>query len=133
MVLSPDERHLADLINQERIQAGRQALRLDPLLTNVAQERSRDMLVRNYFSHTDPVSQAPLAPALLRSYGLDIPYGENLFKSAPYQPGLPDEAMRLLMADLAHRDIILSTDWTAMGVGIANGDAVIITQIFGVR
>jgi uncharacterized protein YkwD len=131
--LSPDERHLADLINQERSRAGKQILPLDSILTTVAQERSRDMLVRNYFSHTDPVSQVPLAPSLLRRYGLDIPYGENLFKSAPYQPGLADEAMRLLMSDPAHRDIILSADWTAMGVGIVSGEAVIITEIFGVR
>jgi len=133
MALSAEERRLSDLIDSERVRAGLPPALLDAALMLVARERSQDMLARHYFSHNDPLSQTPLAPRLLHQHGLDIFWGEALFTSGSPQPAVGDEAMRAFMGDPAHRDIVLGPTWTAKGIGVASGAAVIITVLFGVK
>ena len=131
---SSDEQEMYTLINLARARAGAPIVAADPTLQAIAQTRSRDMLARHFFAHTDPVTNEPLAQILLRRLGLNIPYGENIFFSAAYDAAFADEAMQWLMADAPHRDNILRADWTDVGVGVASdGQTTIATQIFGVK
>jgi uncharacterized protein YkwD len=109
-------------INIERANAGEPALAVDGCVTYVAELRSSDMAMRNYFSHTSPDGTG--AFDLLDAY--DVPHGwagENLARN-----NYPDDqsvavAIRALMASPGHRDNILSTNYTALGVAAVNDGA----------
>ncbi len=109
---------LFNAINGQRVQNGESPLAADGCVTYVAQLRSNDMATRNYFSHTSPDGTG--AFDLLDAYG--VPHGwagENLARN-----NYPDDqsvgvAIRDLMASPGHRDNILSTNYTALGVGFA--------------
>ena len=49
-----DEQLLVTLTNQARAAAGLPALTVDPVLTDMARWRARDMIDKNYFSHSIP-------------------------------------------------------------------------------
>ena len=110
---------LFNAINDQRVQNGESALAADGCVTYVAQLRSSDMAARNYFSHTSPDGTS--AFDLLDANG--VPHGwagENLARN-----NYPDDqsvavAIRDLMASQGHRDNILSTNYTALGVGFAD-------------
>ena len=48
------EAELIALTNRSRASVGLKALRVDPDLTSIARWRSKDMIERDYFSHTIP-------------------------------------------------------------------------------
>ncbi len=109
-------------INNERANAGEPALAADGCVTYVALLRSNDMATRNYFSHTSPDGTG--AFDLLDAYGVAHGWaGENLARN-----NYPDDqsvavAIRDLMASQGHRDNILSTNYTALGVAAVNDGA----------
>ena len=49
---SSSEAQLVSLTNQARASAGLRSLKVDSKLTAIARWRSKDMIVRDYFSHT---------------------------------------------------------------------------------
>src|SRR6476469_5820700 len=49
---SSSEAQLVSLTNQARASAALRSLKVDSKLTSIARSRSKDMIVRNYFSHT---------------------------------------------------------------------------------
>ena len=49
---SASEKQLVSLTNQARASAGLKSLKVDSTLTAIARSRSKDMIVRDYFSHT---------------------------------------------------------------------------------
>src|SRR3954466_4985849 len=51
---STAERQLVSLTNQARASAGLRALKVDSALSSIARWRSKDMIVRDYFSHSLP-------------------------------------------------------------------------------
>ena len=53
---SSSEQQLVTLTNQSRAAAGLKALKVDSTLTSIARWRSKDMIVRDYFSHNIPPS-----------------------------------------------------------------------------
>ena len=53
---SSSEKQLAALTNQSRASAGLRALKVDGTLAAIARGRSKDMIVRGYFSHNIPPS-----------------------------------------------------------------------------
>src|SRR5690625_4150375 len=57
--LNEFEQQVVDLTNQERAKYGLNPLKADYELSRVAQEKSRDMLVNNYFDHNSPVYGSP--------------------------------------------------------------------------
>jgi uncharacterized protein YkwD len=109
-------------INSERANAGEPVLAADGCVTYVALLRSNDMATRNYFSHTSPDGTG--AFDLLDAYGVAHGWaGENLARN-----NYPDDqsvavAIRDLMASQGHRDNILSTNYTALGVAAVNDGA----------
>ena len=53
---STSEKQLVALTNQSRAAAGIKSLKVDSTLTSIARGRSKDMIVRGYFSHNIPPS-----------------------------------------------------------------------------
>ena len=112
------EQELASLVNQERIQAGRQPLRLDARLSCLARHYAQDMANRNFFSHYDPEGNSPFD----RLHKKNITYraaAENLFKG---WRDPEEESMKIahsfLMQSAGHRRNILDSDFTVIGVGV---------------
>ncbi len=105
-------------------------------MMSVAQERSDDMDIRNYFSHNDPVTGSVPAFELLSGYGA---VGENLFITSGSIPieELAERAMSSWMSSPGHRANILDSVYEYIGVGIrfddscpTYGDCWLITQVF---
>lgn len=106
-------------INDQRAQNGVPALAADDCVTYVAQERSTDMATRNYFSHSSPEGTG--AFDLLTANGVLYGWaGENLARNNYPDDQTVDVAIRDLMASEGHRDNMLSTNYTAMGVAAVN-------------
>lgn len=52
--ITKTEAHFVTLLNQERASRGLQNVTRNPTLTNMGQRHSRDMALKDYFSHTEP-------------------------------------------------------------------------------
>jgi uncharacterized protein YkwD len=136
-------------INAARAQRGLALLRADALLTQIASDRSADMIARDYFSHYDPATaQQPLLRYLQASrYGYRAA-GENIAEiknDAVWVPPWLTVGARYAPSDLArefvqgwlnspeHRANILNAQYRRTGVALAaRGDArrVVATQVF---
>ncbi len=116
------------LTNAERAKAGCGALTLNPVLTSVADDHSRDMVDRSFFDHTNPdgmdaADRIDLAGYPWRAWGENIAFG---YSTAA-------EVMDGWMNSPSHRDNILDCDFSEMGVGFDPGgsDGPYWTQVFG--
>jgi len=127
--LAPDpvaERQLVDLVNEERTQRGIKPLVLDERLVSVARAHSQDMFTLKYFSHESPVSGSPFDR--LKSAGITYSRaGENLAYAQSVSV-----AHRALMESPGHRENILRSEFTRIGIGVINAPAYgrMITQLF---
>jgi len=105
-------------VNAQRQAAGLAPLQLDGRLVGVARERSNDMAVNNYFSHTSPTGDT--AFTIMDRYG--IPYGwagENLARNNYPDSETVAVALQDWMASQGHRENILSPHYSLIGVGAA--------------
>ncbi|WP_425455191.1 CAP domain-containing protein [Aquisalibacillus elongatus] len=112
------EQQVVDLVNQERQQRGLQPLQASSELSDVARDKSRDMAENNYFSHTSPTYGSPFD--MMQQYGIDYrTAGENIAMGQRS----PEQVMDGWMNSEGHRENILSSDFTHIGVGYveANG------------
>lgn len=121
-----DEAEIIDLVNQERLERGLNALALDPSLVPVARSHSEEMLELGYFSHVSP-NTGTLGDRLREA---DIEYtsaGENL----AYAPNI-SVAHRGLMQSDGHRANILDSSYERIGVGVlsAPDGTIMVTQLF---
>lgn len=57
--LTPDEKEVFDLVNQQRINNGLSALKVDSEVQRVAKIKAQDMVSNNYFSHNSPTYGSP--------------------------------------------------------------------------
>lgn len=117
---SASEADLVTLTNRSRASAGLKALKVDSTLRSVARWRSKDMIVRDYFSHTIP------------GYGKvwdklhDIGYcykvaGENIGWNN-YPDDLATAAIHQMFMDSSgHRANIMGKDWDVIGIGAYKG------------
>lgn len=118
---SSDEALLVQLTNQARASAGLKALTVDSTLTNVARWRSKDMIERNYFSHTIPPANTKVFDELQRIGYCYVAAGENIGTN-----NYPDDIATAsiqdgFMGSTGHRNNILGTAWTVVGVGAYKG------------
>ncbi|WP_163969352.1 CAP domain-containing protein [Oceanobacillus halotolerans] len=115
--VSDFEAAVVELTNDERSRVGLPALELDPQLSNVAREKSRDMRDNDYFSHTSPTYGSPFD--MMRDFGVNYQSaGENIAQGQPS----PEEVVNAWMNSQGHRENILSDNFTHIGVGhIENG------------
>jgi len=151
------ERKVHDKTNQYRTQNGLQPLVWDDSLSDVARNHSKDMALRNYFSHDTPEGKDPTYRANLHGYKCEkivghlmyIGIAENIFQNNLahtiwYTAGIPtshdwnsidDIAQSTVdgwMNSLGHRKNILSETFDRQGIGveIAQNGKVYITQNF---
>ncbi len=122
---------LFNAANAERTSRGLPALAAHGCVVFVAQLRSEDMAAKNYFSHTSPTGQT--AFSLMDQYG--VPYGwagENLARNNYPDSEAVGIAIRDLMASQGHRENILSTNYTHLGIGFAEdgSDMKYFTMVF---
>lgn len=111
------------LVNAIRSRRGLALMAWDNKLAAVARAHSKDMYVRNYFSHTNP--DGLNASARIRAAGISYAnYGENIAKNYPSAIS----AHEGLMNSQGHRDNILR-NCTRLGVGVyMDKNGVLITQ-----
>lgn len=124
--LTPEERRMIELVNKARSDAGLSPLAIDGELSKVARLKSRDMLDKNYFSHDSPTYGSPFD--MMKQFGIQYrTAGENI---ACNQDAA--RAHQALMNSEGHRAIILSKDFTHIGIGIAEGGPCgkMFTQLF---
>lgn len=120
------QNNMLDLVNDERILRGLTALRLDSSMQKIAQEKSQDMFLRNYFSHYDPEGRN----AADHMNGAHIAFeivGENL----AYAPDVIT-AHDGLMDSQGHRENILEPKFSRIGIGVIDGGIYgkMFTQVF---
>jgi len=101
------------LINEERADYGLPALLWHDGVAQVAYEHSVDMDVRDYFSHVTPEGLSPGQRATAAGIEWSA-YGENIAYGQP----TPEAVMEAWMDSEGHRENILGTWYTHVGVGV---------------
>jgi uncharacterized YkwD family protein len=110
--LSAYEQKVVDLTNQERVNNGLPALKVDLTLSKMAHEKSRDMSANGYFSHTSPTYGSPFD--MMKKYGISYrSAGENIAMGQR----TPEEVVKAWMNSEGHRKNILSPNFNHIGVG----------------
>lgn len=111
------EDKLIDLINTERSSRGLAPLTLSPLLMQVAEAHSQDMVNRNFFSHTNPDGLGPYERISNAGYNASD-WGETI--GGGYTT--PQQAMfNGWMNSPGHRAILLDSGLTEIGIGYVTG------------
>jgi len=101
------------LINNERQKNGLPELTINPQLSNAAQKHAADMACKGMLSHTG--SDGSYVSTRISKAGYGASYSEEII----YAGGGPLAAFDWWMNDKPHRDAILNTKATEMGVGYA--------------
>ncbi|MBD7936228.1 sporulation protein [Cytobacillus sp. Sa5YUA1] len=116
--VSAYEQQVLDLTNKERANAGLPALELDVELSNVAREKSRDMQAKGYFDHNSPTYGSPFD--MMKQFGISYTSaGENIAQGQQ----TPEEVVQAWMNSQGHRENILNSSYTHLGVGyVENGN-----------
>lgn len=119
------EATLWQLLNGARVNNGVRPLQQHSTLVGLARWRSRDMIDRNYFSHT-VLGTGYQVYHWYDTNGLRYVWGgENIGWNSGYSDA--DSPIRIhegFMASAGHRDNILKSRWTHGGVGAAAADGV---------
>ncbi len=125
--VSSYEKQVVELVNAERAKAGVAPLSLDSSVSNAARTKSQDMATNNYFSHTSPTYGS--AGNMLSKFGIKYTaWGENIASGQK----TPQEVVTAWMNSQGHRENILSSTFTKIGVGYATNSKgyAYWTQIF---
>ena len=147
--LDASAKDIVDGINSARARRGMSLLRTDIVLTRIANDRSPDMIARDYFSHYDPqTGQEPLL-RYLQAYAYAYQYaGENIAEikngTGVLLPWLA-VAARYSLDELAsgfvkdwlsspeHRALIFNPNYRRTGVGLSvnrDGSRIVAVQVF---
>jgi uncharacterized protein YkwD len=129
--VKPDQAQarLFELINQERVRAGLEALVFDAELSETARGHSEDMRKGGFVGHVSPTSGSSEERLLRAGIVTDLA-AENIARGDD-----PDEIHKGLMDSPGHRSAILLPKTTHVGIGISSvrkGDSVdyIVTELF---
>jgi uncharacterized protein YkwD len=129
------------LLNAERTQRGLPRLKSNSRLGDAAEKHSRDMVRRDFFSHTSPAGTSPMARVKSTGYlkgsrggsvGENIAWGTGSYAS-------PQETVEGWMDSAGHKANILHRGFEEIGIGIAigapgqGGDGATYTTNFGAR
>jgi uncharacterized protein YkwD len=118
---SSSERQLVSLTNQARASAGLKSLRVDSTLASIARSRSKDMIVRNYFSHNIPPSGYLVFHILdTKGYCYKLA-GENIGWNTYPDDVATAEIQQAFMNSSGHRANILGKAWDVIGIGAYKG------------
>ncbi|MEO7663616.1 MAG: CAP domain-containing protein [Candidatus Limnocylindrales bacterium] len=119
-----DETELVTLTNQARAAAGLRSLKVDAALTDMARWRSKDMAVRNYFSHTIPPDGKKVFDYLKADGYCYNVAGENIGTNTFPDDIATETIQQGFMGSSGHRANIMGTGWDVIGIGAfeaANG------------
>jgi uncharacterized protein YkwD len=118
---SSSEKQLVALTNQSRAAAGLKALKVDATLTTIARGRSKDMIVRGYFSHSIPPSGKNVFSIMdSKGYCYAIA-GENIGWNNYPDDTATKTVHRMFMESSGHRANIMGKRWDVIGVGAYKG------------
>lgn len=106
------------LINAARAANGLVALTINDKLNAAAQSHSEDMACKNFLAHNGWNGSTPDSRIAAAGYIASITR-ENIYAQPPQYGGNPQAAVDWWMSDPIHRDAILNTQVTEMGVGYA--------------
>lgn len=110
------EMSVLELVNQARIENGREPLAANEKLFKVASDKADDMIKNNYFAHTSPKGTTPWT--WFEKEGYDYKFaGENLainFSSA-------EDQQKAWMKSETHRKNILDANYREIGLAIKKG------------
>ena len=127
-------------INEVRRAHGLRALHFSTGLRTIAQRHSDDMVARGYFAHTSPTGStlySRVVHSAFQTYGAWLA-GECLAWGTG-TIGSPRDTVRMWLDSPEHRVILLSRNYTWVGIGRATGrflgrsDAAVWTADFGHR
>ena len=112
------------LINNARTQRGLAPLRLHAALSRAALAHSRDMVTRQYFSHSSPggascaarTRRAGYATSGCRSWAVSEVIGWGMSSV-----GTPQAVFSSWMRSAYHRSVILGRRWRDVGIGCVSG------------
>lgn len=130
--ITPNETNIFKDINEIRKAANLTPLEFDIDLSRLSQQRSKDMVENNYFSHYDQDGEPYFSVMITAS--CDNPeltaMGENLEMNNHSDSSI--EAVEAWMESEEHKDNILNPDWRSIGVGEAKDDQgrVFFTTLF---
>ena len=111
------EQQLFTYLNRQRLAAGVPALTLDAGMTAIARTRSQQLIDQGYFAHTDPYGYTMYVELLrLGGYTGQLA-GENLAKNDCSWAASAGRAGDALMASPAHRENMLDSTYTRVGIG----------------
>ena len=135
LLLRDVEDRLWRLTNEVRRQHRLSPVNQQSALFRVSEAYSVDMLVRHFFSHTNPEGLTagdrlkPFYPGAIYAWGENIWEGSNV--SAANQEDLARLIMKSWMSSPGHRENILNPEYTDIGVGVAvSGREIRATQLF---
>ncbi len=112
------ESAVLDLINQARASASLGALALSPVLSAAALEHSTDMACNHYVDHTGSDGSTWYSRVAAQGYANYNSARENIYAGHPEFGATPQGAMTWWMNSQVHRDNILFTPVTEIGIGI---------------
>jgi uncharacterized protein YkwD len=121
---------VAILTNKERGEKNVPALQRNALLDQAAQMKAQDMAANGYYAHVSPDGLTPMYWVGKAGYKYLI-IGENLVVNRTDA----EQVVDAFMGSPGHRANILRSDFTEIGIGVANGvykgkDATFTVQIF---
>ncbi len=117
---SASERELVSLTNRSRASAGRRSLRIDSTLTAVARWRSKDMIDRDYFSHSIPGYGSVFKKLDSKGYCYRVA-GENIGWNTYPDDEATAAIHQMFMDSAGHRENILGKAWEVIGIGAYKG------------
>ena len=120
---SSSEAQLVSLTNQARAAAGLKALKVDSKLASIARWRSKDMITRNYFSHTILGTNYMVFHVLdTKGYCYKVA-GENIGWNNYPDDVATSTVQRQFMNSSGHRANILGKSWDVIGIGAYKGSS----------
>jgi uncharacterized protein YkwD len=118
---SSSESTLVTLTNRARASHGLRALRVDSKLSAIARSRSKDMIVRDYFSHTIKGTSYNVFHILdQKGYCYRIA-GENIGWNNYPDDSATYAVQNQFMGSPGHRANILNKAWDVIGIGAYKG------------
>lgn len=121
------------LVNEERRPRGLSPLKPEEQLSEIARRHSEDMILRDFFAHTNPDAEAP-NDRIFRQHRRLIGLGAENIWSGNFQSDPDALAQRIVdnwMGSPGHRENILRSKFTHLGVGVARRDSIVMaTQNF---
>lgn len=119
----PNIESLLSAINNERAKVGVAPLTLDQRLNQSAQVKADDLLVRNYFDHTDPDGKHGYEIASEHAPECTL-LGENLLQFTSDKNNTTEVAVRDWVNSPEHYKLIVTRDFKTTGFGISGPNVV---------